>query len=256
MKKRVVDLHGRDRLLDIASFGRASPRLTGQRAVEVMPRRGGRAPEVMVKVSGGARTIRGVAAHLAYIGRRGSLEMESDTGDRIQGKGFQHDLVEDWDLELESGSSTRNVREPRRPPKLVHNIIFSMPPGTPPNKVFRAVKELALNEWALKHRYAMVLHTDEPHPHVHVVLKARSEQGERLNIRKETLRNWRELFASNLRELGVAASATHQTFGGTRRRRVSDGLFRILRREGENTVTQWRHNNVAKGTRSIDQPLQ
>ena len=30
-----------------------------------------RVPEVMVKVSGGARSVRGVAEHLAYIGREG-----------------------------------------------------------------------------------------------------------------------------------------------------------------------------------------
>ena len=35
-----------------------------------------------------------------------------------------------------------------------------------------------------KHRYAMVLHTDEPHPHVHMVVKAVSEEGVRLNIQK------------------------------------------------------------------------
>lgn len=34
---------------------------------------------------------------------------------------------------------------------------------------------------------AMALHTDEFHPHVHAVLQAVSEQGERLYIRKATL---------------------------------------------------------------------
>ena len=87
---------------------------------------------------------------------------------------------------------------PRRSPKLVHNLIFSMPPGTPATKVLQAVRQFAANEWALKHRYAMVLHTNEAHPHVHVVLKARSEQGDRLNIRKATLREWRQKFAANL----------------------------------------------------------
>jgi hypothetical protein len=52
------------------------------------------------------------------------------------------------------------------------------------------------------------LHTDEPHPHVHVALKARREQGLRLNIRKATLRNWRQQLATNWRELGVAANTT------------------------------------------------
>jgi hypothetical protein len=77
--------------------------------------------------------------------------------------------------------------------------MFSMPAGTPPDKVLAAVKSFAREEFGLKHRYAMVLHTDEPHPHVHMVVKAMSEQGVRLNIRKSTLREWRREFARHLR---------------------------------------------------------
>jgi type IV secretory pathway VirD2 relaxase len=61
--------------------------------------------------------------------------------------------------------------------------MFSMPAGTPPQKVLTAVKNFAREEFGLKHRYAMVLHTDEPHPHVHLVVKAMSADGKRLNIR-------------------------------------------------------------------------
>jgi hypothetical protein len=45
-----------------------------------------------------------------------------------------------------------------------------MPAGTPPDKVLAAVKNFAREEFALKHRYTMVLHTDVPHPHAHVVV--------------------------------------------------------------------------------------
>ena len=48
----------------------------------------------------------------------------------------------------------------------------------------------------------MALHTDTPRPHVHVVIKAVSEQGQRLHIRKATLRDWRSEFARHLRALG------------------------------------------------------
>src|SRR6185312_14284117 len=81
-------------------------------------------------------------------------------------------------------------------------------------------------EFALKHRYAMALHTDEPHPHVHVVIKAVSEQGERLHIRKATLRQWREEFAQHLRALGVPANATRRYVRGETSPRKSDGIYR------------------------------
>jgi hypothetical protein len=114
--------------------------------------------------------------------------------------------------------------------KLVHNLIFSMPPGTSPTAVLRAVKKLAVNEWALRHRYALALHTDEQHPHVHVVLKAMSEQGVRLNIRKATLRSWRAQFAENLRELGVNANATERAVRGESRSYKRDSIYRADRR--------------------------
>jgi hypothetical protein len=41
------------------------------------------------------------------------------------------------------------------------------------------------------HRQALVLHADEPHPHVQLILKAMNEHGQRLNIRKAMLRGWR-----------------------------------------------------------------
>jgi len=46
-----------------------------------------------------------------------------------------------------------------------------------------------MGQLALKRRYAVALHTNEPHLRVHVIVKAVSEQGERLNIRKATRRD-------------------------------------------------------------------
>ena len=82
-----------------------------------------------------------------------------------------------------------------------------MPAGTPPDKVLAATRDFAREHFALKYRYAMALHTDEPHPHVHMVVKAVSEQGVRLNIRKATLREWRRDFARHLRARVDAVAA-------------------------------------------------
>jgi hypothetical protein len=198
----------------------------------------------MVKVSGGARTVGGVERHVDYIGREGRLGLEADTGEHLDGKGFERQLTEDWDLDLEAHErqTERSIRG-RKPPKLVHNIIFSMPPGTASHKVLEAVRKLALNEWQLKHRYAMVLHTDDDHPHVHVVVKAVSEQGQRLNIKKATLRAWRQQFASNLRELGVAANATERAVRGATRTHRSDGAYRAAQRAGS-TLVQDREQRI------------
>jgi hypothetical protein len=72
----------------------------------------------------------------------------------------------------------------------------------------------------------MALHTDDHHPHVHVVLKAISEEGDRLNIKKATLRSWRSQFAASLRELGVAANATERAVRGQTKTRKLDPIYR------------------------------
>jgi len=228
MKRRLVNLRSEVPLLDIVSYGRAFYPLTpAQRAYIARTVR--RPPEVMVKVSGGAHTLRGVAEHMKYIGREGKLELETDLGERVRGKGFEKALINDWDLDLDALPSPTAINR-RRTPKLVHNLVFSMPAGTPPKKVLQAVRKLALNEWELKHRYAIVLHTDGGHPHVHVVLRAMSDWGRRLNIRKSTLRSWRAQFAENLREVGIEANATERAARGLSRTRKKDGIFRAAQR--------------------------
>ena len=247
MKRRIIDLREEGSspvLLDIVSYGRGGKPLTpAQKEHIALTVR--RVPEVMVKVSGGARTVAGVEQHMDYIGREGKLGLEADTGEHLDGKGFERQLTEDWDLNLQAHESPERSIRGRTPPKLVHNIIFSMPPGTPSEKVLPAVRKLALNEWQLKHRYAMALHTDDDHPHVHVVVKAMSEKGQRLNIKKATLRAWRQQFASILRELGVAANATERAVRGETKTHRSDGAWRAANREGS-TLIQERERRILR----------
>lgn len=120
-----------------------------------------------------------------------------------------------------------------------------MPAGTPPRKVLAAVRDFAREEFGLKHRYAMVLHTDEPHPHVHVVVKALSENGARLNIRKATLRYWRQEFARQLRAHGVQANATERSVRGQSRAPKLDSIFRAAQR-GESSHMAARVNDVVR----------
>lgn len=220
-------------LLDLASHARRGPaadRLSPAQ-LELIRRTISRTPEVMVKVSGGGRSIQAVQAHFAYIDRHGKLEIETDDGQRMTGKGADRELVEDWDLDLEPANVTPHQNDGgRRPTKLVHNIVFSMPAGTPPARLLAAVQTFAREEFALKHRYAMVLHTDQDHPHVHMVVKAMSEQGARLNIRKADLRAWRDQFARQLRDQGVPANATRRAVRGAVDIPKRSDIFQAMRR--------------------------
>lgn len=223
-------------LFNLASYARRGPERRGHLTpgqVAQVARTVRRAPEVMVKALGhGGQDLRAVGRHLDYLLDReeGQLPIETDEGAQLAGDDVSRKLLEDWDLDLERPAASPQVSgRGRASQKLVHKLIFSMPARTPADKVLSAVRNFAREEFALKHRYAMVLHTDEPHPHVHLVLKAVSEQGVRLHIRKATLRDWRRGFAQHLRELGVEANATERAIRGSTAIRKLDGIYRSSR---------------------------
>lgn len=218
-------------LLDIASLARGGPRERARLTpaqVDHVRRTVSRVPEVMVKVlARNSSDFKSAKKHLDYIGRYGELELEGNDGERWQGR-IGQEILENWSLDLAelrpqsrvTGGSKGGV------PKLVHKLLFSMPPGTPPDKVLRAVRSFAREEFGLKHRYVFVLHTDEPHPHVHMLLKATGEKGDRLNIKRPTLRHWRSEFARHLRLIGVEANATERAVRGQGQSSKKDGIYR------------------------------
>jgi Relaxase/Mobilisation nuclease domain len=236
---------------DPVSYGRALPdreRPLSIGQINLITRTVGRTPEVMVKViNKGSSSLAGVGGHVGYIGRQGEVELETDEGEILQGQEVGNALLEDWNLDLiqQRGKINLTPNKPKQPPRLVYKLIFSMPAGTPPEKVQAAVRNFAREEFALKHRYVMALHTDEPHPHVHLVLRARSDDGQRLYLRKATLRQWRERFANHLRALGVAANATPRQIRGVTSYRNPDGIYRA-RSRGESTHFQRRVKAVAR----------
>ncbi len=209
--------------LTIQSLGRR-PGLGGRSTARLElpgPRHdtGARRTEVLVKVSGGGRDRKGVRRSLAYIDRHGALTLETDTGERLQGPASAVDLARRWNLDaLPTARGTRDGRR-RSTPKAAHNIVLSMPGSVPPDKVLAAARTFARENFALAHRYAMVLHTDTAHPHVHLVVKAEREDATgRLNIYKATLQRWRTQFALALREQGVEATATRPSRAAGRAR--------------------------------------
>ena len=244
MPRPSIELGGGAPLLDIASYGRRGPadrvHLT-QAEIQLLSRTVRRTPEVMVKVlTQGGRDLNAVGRQLRYLSRRGELEIETDGGERLSGEGVEQKLLEDWDLDLDEVRQSKELRPcPRNlRPKLVHKVVLSMPAGTPPDRLLSGAQAFARETFGAKHRYAMVLHTDEPHPHVHMVVKAVSEDGVRLNIRKATLREWRREFARHLRAQGISANATDKAVRGARRADLSDGMYRVMQRDASRRIRE------------------
>jgi hypothetical protein len=183
-----------------------------------------RAPQVMVKVTGGGRGMRAIAAHFKYISKNGRLQIEDERGDTVRDKEALPELADDWRY---GGSLIEDDAQPGAR-RQAFNIMLSMPRGTDPLAVQRAAREFAQAELA-DHKYVMVLHDHQANPHVHISVRAESKHGKRLNPRKADLQRWRETFADKLRGWGVDAEATRQATRG--RRQSYAPLWRIKARE-------------------------
>jgi Relaxase/Mobilisation nuclease domain len=169
-----------------------------------------RAPQVMVKVTGGGRGMGAIAAHLRYISKGGRLPIEDDRGAVREGKKALRAIADQWRF---GGTRIPEISERRE----AFNIMLSMPAGTDAHVMRQAAREFAKAELA-NHRYVMVLHTHQANPHVHLSVHAEGRDGHRLNPRKEDLRRWRETFAERLRGWGSEAEASSQVTRGTRHR--------------------------------------
>ena len=180
-----------------------------------------RAPQVMVKVTGGGRGMKAIAAHFRYISKNGRLDIEDERGETMRGKDTLPELADDWRF---GGTLIDDIGDRRE----AFNIMLSMPRGTDPLIVQKAAREFAQIELA-DHKYVMVLHDHQANPHVHISVRAESKHGKRLNPRKADLHRWRETFAENLRGHGVEAEATRQATRG--RTRNFDPLWRVKARE-------------------------
>jgi hypothetical protein len=123
MPKRLIDV-GREPglLLDIASYARHGPGRRSQLSpaeIEVIARTVRRTPEVMVKVlNRGGQSLGAAARHFDYLSRKGELEIETDEGERLKGKGAEAELLDDWDLDLDEERRTADLkpRGIRNPP--------------------------------------------------------------------------------------------------------------------------------------------
>ena len=185
-----------------------------------------RAPEVMVKVTGRTRDAAHLKAHLDYVSRNGALDLEDREGWLLEGSAAVRELAADWS----AAAALDSRRRSNTPISLA--LVLSMPAGTDPYAVRDAARSFCAGAFGDRFDYVFALHTDEPHPHVHVTVRCLGPSGERLNPKKAALAEWRELFAACLRELGVEAEATPRRARGVSRKAERG----VLRRIGERAV--------------------
>src|SRR5664279_5123481 len=126
------------------SFGTSRAQMIRSR-IEATVRR---APQVMVKVTGGGRGMKAIAAHFRYITRNGRLEIKDDRGVVERGKDALLDIERQWRF---GGAYIDDIGHRRD----AFNVMLSMPRGTGPQVVQRASRKFTRIEFA-DHRYVRV----------------------------------------------------------------------------------------------------
>lgn len=196
----------------------------------------GKAPQVMVKVTGRSKTAKGVAAHLDYIAREGDVEIRDQDGDVVPREQIA-DIAEDWGDPAIGG--------PRATTKAVA-LTFSMPEGTDSYSVRMAVRDTLKREIGENHDYIMALHTDTANPHVHALVRANGRDGRTYNPRPEDLHRLREGFARELNSRGIEAEATPCAFRMERQQGVSMALTKMVERAKRGEIDRPRRAEKAE----------
>lgn len=195
-----------------------------------------KAPEVMVKITTGGKDpatgkprpimtdMRSIKAHMDYISRNGTVEVEDEQGRIHNGMEEVRAVRDDW-----RGGGIPYKNGTRRE---AFNIVLSMPPGTDRPSVKNAARMFAAELFG-NHQYVFAAHDDEKHPHVHLTVKALGLDGVRLNPRKNDLQYWRETFAEKLREQGIEANATPRKVRGVVKKAEKQAVRHINQEHAE-----------------------
>lgn len=189
-----------------------------------------RAPQAVVKITGGGKSAAAISAHLRYISRNGGLPLEDQDSRLFEGREGRADIIERWEhTGLPEESRFREA----------FNIVLSSTKGSDPAAVLRAARDFAKEQFGGQHDYAMVLHapSTDPSPkrsenaHVHLVVKARSHDGKKLNPRKSDLFAYRQAYARHMRASGIHVIAVRrEALFNTKGKREKQSVYQMKKR--------------------------
>ncbi|MFK5880117.1 MAG: relaxase/mobilization nuclease domain-containing protein [Flavobacteriaceae bacterium] len=165
--------------------------------------------KTMIKITGHNNNAAKLKAHVDYITRNGTIDMEDNEGEIHNGD--IDNSYSEWVIDHHDRLNNSELKKPR----IASSFIISAPPDSDPDVLHDSVREFATKAFS-GHRYLMVLHTEETetntgkitkHPHVHLVIERRSPNNERaLETNVKDLMNWRKEFSEIAKSRGLDLS--------------------------------------------------
>lgn len=187
-------------------------RFSAKQTAEQFSRLERRSPQVMVKVTKATFGASHTYQNMTYISRNCQEEILDQDGCLYGDNSELERLADVWHQQnQDSYDGERRYRGPD-----ARRMQFSMPAGTDPIALRNAVSATARHVFGDRFDYVYALHTDRPHPHVHLTVRAVSHDGQALRINKDDLLYLRRSMALALRMRGVDADATPQIARGAR----------------------------------------
>ncbi|EHH3086476.1 relaxase/mobilization nuclease domain-containing protein [Salmonella enterica] len=191
----------------------------------------GASKEVMVKITGAAKTKQGIKNAIDYIGRDGDIPLMDEQGQQFK----SDDLTVLKNNMIDISDSTRKDNSTGKAnPDLTKNLVFS-PPVTAkvkPEEALKAVRD-TLNKKYPDSRFVLAYHDDKKHhPHVHAVMRLRGDTDKAIRIRKEDLRELRTGFCTELQSMGYDVKATHKQQIGLKQKLEADHNSASKRQKG------------------------
>jgi len=160
--------------------------------------------QAVVKVISYGRDKTSAKTLLDYISRKGELALEDRAGLLIEGLDDIAELADDWAASFDGNANSRNV---------VH-LMLSAPIGTDRAAAHESVRDFARNAFAGNHDYVLVRHDDTDHPHTHILVQMRGDDGTKLDPRKADLKAWREDYARCALVHGIMLDASSRRSRG------------------------------------------
>lgn len=165
-----------------------------------------KAPQAIIKKSGGPKSQGALARHLNYISRNGELELEGRDRERVCGSPALRETARDWAADDITLSKV---------PEIAKSYVLSYPDAKDRDAVHQAGRAFAREIFSRNHEYLLVPHNDTEHPHVHVVVRALGDDGQRLAPGPDEYEGWRRRWRDELVRVGLDAAASPRWIRGS-----------------------------------------
>jgi len=173
--------------------------------------------QAVVKVASYAHGIARVQGVMDYIGRKGKLELETESGEAITDTVQARALVANWSRDFDRGRRSRDA---------VH-VVFSMPAGSQVEALRESVRKVGARAFP-DQEWVFAIHQDKKHPHAHMVVKMRGrKKDKKLRLGKPQLYKLREIFAEAAREQGVPLAASSRAARGIGQKGQSQAMYQM-----------------------------